>query len=63
MSSSNSTRQSAIRTFFTATSRWIDNYSKSSMSASEALAMRDAILAQQWEKPSSKNDRTPERTR
>lgn len=62
MSSSDKTRQSAIRTFFTATARWFENYSKSSMSASEALAMRDAILSQQWEKSSKKDERTPERT-
>ncbi len=55
MSRSTADRQSAIRSFFTATSHWIDTYSRSSMSSAEALAMRDAILSQQWEHAAGKN--------
>ncbi len=54
---------SAVRSFFSATSRWIDTYAKSSMSSSEALAMRDAILAQQWEKSSARSASKSQRTR
>lgn len=61
--SGNDDSQSAIRTFFTATSRWSVTCSTSSMSASEALAMRDAILAHQWEKASDKGERASEPTR
>lgn len=57
------TSQSAIRSFFTATSRWFETCSRSTMSASEAMAMRDAILAQQWDKTTNPAGRTTERSR